>query len=96
MALRRNQLGQGGMSRQTSRHKGDRPGRQTAALGASDITTGSNMRVNKNGQLVVNRLKAISTISLNEGGDASADVQTVASSVNSLIEALRAAKLMDT
>ena len=95
MVNRRNQIGPGGIGRQVSKHKGDRPGRQSAALGASDISTGSNMRVNKSGQLEVNKAKrVISSVNVGETelDEALLQVSTV---LDRLINSLQDAGLME-
>ena len=93
MALRKNQIGQGGVGRQVSRHRGDRPGRQSASLGASDVSTGSNMRVNNKGQLEVNKAQSVERIVGNEE-ESAARIQMLVDRVNELIDVLKAAKLM--
>lgn len=93
MALRKNQIGQGGVGRQVSRHRGDRPGRQSASLGASDVSTGSNMRVNSKGQLEVNKAQSVERIVGNEE-ESAARIQMLVDRVNELIDVLKAAKLM--
>ena len=93
MALRKNQIGQGGVGRQVSRHRGDRPGRQSASLGASDVSTGSNMRVNNKGQLEVNKAQSVERIVGNEE-ESAARIQMLVDRVNDLIDVLTAAKLM--
>ena len=98
MAQRRNQIGQGGMGRQMSRHRGDRPGKQSAALGASDISTGSYMRVNKAGQLIANKVKAATQSTLTAGNTVEAlqgNIEELQITLNGLISALQAAKLME-
>jgi len=88
MASRKNQIGQSGVGRQISQHRGDRPGRQSAALGATDISTGSNLRVNKKGQLVVKKARVVAPVRTE-------NVTALTSVLNDLIVALQDARLME-
>lgn len=95
MATRKNQIGQSGVGRQVSRHRGDRPGRQSAALGATDISTGSNLRVNSQGQLVVKKARSIARLVVDPEEDNSVRIDQLVASLNELVNALQAAKLME-
>ena len=94
MALRKNQIGQGGTGRQVSRHRGDRPGRQSASLGASDVSTGSNMRVNDKGQLEVNKAQPVKKLAIDNEEDNDRRIELLVEGFNEIVEALQAAKLM--
>lgn len=92
---RRNQIGQGGAGRQLSKHRGDRPGRSSAVLGQSDVSTGSNLKVNKRGQLSVSKAKAIRPLVVGSAEDNAENIDKIAASVNEIIQALKDAKLME-
>lgn len=95
MASRKNKIGPAGIGRQISKHQGDRAGRQSAALGASDMSIGSNLKVNRKGQLVVNKAPLVDHCYVTEEADSIQNEQRLSNSINKVIDALKEAGLME-
>ena len=95
MVDRKNKIGPAGVGRQVSQHSGDRAGRQMAALGASDMSIGSNLKVNGKGQLVVQKAKLVDDCYITEEATRTENELTLSNSINKVIDALKDAGLMD-
>ena len=95
MVDRKNKIGPAGVGRQVSQHSGDRAGRQMAALGASDMSIGSNLKVNGKGQLVVQKAKLVDDCYITEDTSGIENEETLANSINKVINALKDVGLMD-
>ena len=95
MATRKNKIGPAGIGRQVSKHTGDRSGRQSAALGASDMSVGSNLKVNGKGQLVVNKATVVEDCYVQEDASSLENAAKLSNSLNQVIHALKDAGLME-